>query len=215
MNSYDPRMENLPLLISYPRSGSHWLNGLMELYFDRPRLRQGPASWFPNRHDFMWFHDHDIHSDLKIGHDKVMYLIRDPKDVIFSLLKAEHNEITNVLVVEQIARLQRHYHKYLNIPSCNVISYHNMKLVPHEEFTKVTSWLDQAYVPIALDRALQMVSKSKVIDKAVDKRYFHKGMLSSSYEDERKQFKDAFGDMINTSLLNESYLHDLRRLLDV
>ena len=213
--SYDPRMEHLPVFISYPRSGSHWLNGLMELYFQRPRLRHGPASWFPNRNDFMWFHDHDIHSDLEIGHDKVMYLIRDPKDVIFSLLKAEHNEITGELVREQIDRLQRHYNKYLNMPSCHVISYHRMKRVPHEEFAKITDWFDHIFAPITFDRVLQMVSKSKVIDKAVDKRYFNKDMLSSNYEDERKQFKSTFGITIEEGLLDQEYLHDTRHLLDV
>lgn len=37
--SYDSMMEDMPVFISYPRSGSNWLNSIMELYFDRPRLR--------------------------------------------------------------------------------------------------------------------------------------------------------------------------------
>jgi len=213
--SYDPRMEHLPVFISYPRSGSHWLNGLMELYFERPRLRHGPASWFPNRNDFMWFHDHDIHSDLELEHNNIMYLIRDPKDVIFSLLKAEHQVITDKLVYEQVSRLQKHYHKYLNMPACNVISYHRMKRKPYEEFTKITEWLDHIFVPVVFDKVLHMVSKSKIIDKAVDKRYFNKAMLSSDYEHERKQFKSAFGELIDNELFNKEYLHDLRHLLDV
>jgi len=199
--SYDPRMEDLPVFISYPRSGSHWINGLMELYFERPRLRHGPASWFPNRQDYMWFHDHDIHSDLELGHSKVMYLVRDPRDVIFSLLTAEHDQITDELVKEQIDLLKKHYLKYMKSSSCCVVSYHNMKEDPHHEFVKITEWFGQhVFYPMKLDEALHKVSKKRVIDKAVDKRYFNKNMLTSGYEDDRQEFVSKYGKLIKEGL---------------
>ena len=76
--SYDVRMEHLPLFISYPRSGSNWINCILELYFNRPRLRAGPITFLKNkgkRKDYMWFHDHDIFSDLNVKHNNISYLL--------------------------------------------------------------------------------------------------------------------------------------------
>ena len=56
----DPRIDQYPLFISYPRTGSHWINAVMELYFDRPRLRERRTTFMDkSRTDWMWFHDHD------------------------------------------------------------------------------------------------------------------------------------------------------------
>ncbi len=88
-----------PLVISYPRSGAHWINSMMELYFDRPRLRRGSASFInENRKDWMWMADHDLY--LKVlkkfrksrSPRKILFLYRNPTDVIFSHLDFKHKE---------------------------------------------------------------------------------------------------------------------------
>ena len=91
-----PLLYRYPLFISYPRSGAHWINSLMEVYFNRPRLRRGRPTFLDRRRrDWMWIHDHD--SKLKIfkkickkGHKypKILFLYRSPLDVIFSQLNA-------------------------------------------------------------------------------------------------------------------------------
>ena len=86
-----------PLFISYPRSGSHWINSMMELYFDRPRLRRSRGTFRDKkRRDWMWMADHDIH--LKVlkklreskSPRKILFLHRNPADVIFSHLNAKY-----------------------------------------------------------------------------------------------------------------------------
>ena len=70
-------IQNLPLFMSYPRTGAHWINAVMELYFDKPRLPEVRATYMkPERRDWMWYHDHDIGPvcKLMIEHDNVLYL---------------------------------------------------------------------------------------------------------------------------------------------
>ncbi len=88
-----------PLVISYPRSGAHWINSMMELYFDRPRLRKGRATFMDkSRRDWMWIADHDLY--LKVlerlkkskSPRKILFLYRNPIDIVFSHLDMKYKE---------------------------------------------------------------------------------------------------------------------------
>jgi hypothetical protein len=148
----------------------------------------------------MWFHDHDIHSDLTLSHSNILYLVRDPKDVIFSLLKAEHKSTTEALVDEQIGLLRAHHQKYLQDSHC-VVYYGDLQSDLHKEFRRITDWFGKAFDSRKIDVAQNKVTKDKVINKSVDKRYFNSAMLSSVYEKERGQFKERFGSKIDDELL--------------
>src|SRR5438552_2054967 len=81
----DPRMNLLPLFISFPRTGAHWINCVMECYFDRPRLRERRVTFLDrSRTDWMWFHDHDMKLDVR--HADVLLLYREPVATVFSNL---------------------------------------------------------------------------------------------------------------------------------
>lgn len=95
-----------PLFVSYPRSGSHWINSIMELYFNRPRLRKGSPSLLPDaekRDDWMWIHDHDL--KLKVinklkknknpRYNKILFLYRNPSQTIFSHLNAKQKDFND------------------------------------------------------------------------------------------------------------------------
>jgi hypothetical protein len=214
MQSYDPRMEQYPLLISYPRSGSNWLNCVLELYFNRPRLRAGPVTFLANRDqrtDYMWFHDHDIFSDLKVGHNDIIYLYRNPSNVIFSLLMAEHkdsfytNEM-NKLVTTQIGRLKTNLQKYLPMVQTSV-NYEKLKgqlsnVLYYDEFNKIIQFFIKADVDRnKLDNILQRVSKHEIIDKETDKKYFNKTLLSIKYEQMRDDFIETFDKRIQEQII--------------
>ena len=211
--SYDPNMEKYPLLISYPRSGSNWLNCVLEVYFDRPRLRAGHPTFIKNfnkRKDYMWFHDHDIPSDLIISHDNIMYLYRNPDDVIYSLLKAEHPKITDQLVNKQIRLLTNHYNKYLvgNIKPKVITKYESLKDSNYQtEFSKIIKHLGGKDIDKdKLDAAIKMVVKDQVVKKQIDKRYFNEKMLKKRYEVERKAFKEQYGKRIENQLTSKYWI---------
>ena len=85
-----------PRLVSYPRTGSHWLRMMLELYFGMPSYVQ---SFFIKNPERCWgFHIHnrlisDPHwSEGKVdGLKNVIYLHRDPCDTIFSQMKYDDN----------------------------------------------------------------------------------------------------------------------------
>lgn len=202
--SYDVRMEDLPLFISYPRSGSNWLNCLMELYFDKPRLRTGPVTFLKDRDsrsDYMWFHDHDIFSDLTIKHLNILYLYRNPCDVIYSLLKAEHGRYNDSLVDTQIKLLQNHYKKYMHNNKC-ILRYEDLKKDLSIEFLEILRFfnINGSLNENKLINCNRKVKKEEVINKEVDKRYFSRKLLSKEYADDRDNFKSKYESLILSSL---------------
>ena len=52
-----------PFIISFPRTGSHWLRMLMELYFDKPMLTR--KFFLLDREDYMAIHTHDDDLDVE------------------------------------------------------------------------------------------------------------------------------------------------------
>lgn len=83
-------------LVSFPRTGSHWLRMIMELYFGRPSLTR--VFYYPECSDYLTLHTHDL--DLQVERSHVIYLYRNPVDTIFSQLSyhkerlGDHERIT-------------------------------------------------------------------------------------------------------------------------
>ncbi|WP_325229048.1 hypothetical protein [Schnuerera sp.] len=206
--SYNPKMDEMPVFISYPRSGSHWLNCLMELYFDAPRLRrsvtflQGESL---NKKP-LWFHDHDIFSILELKHDDVLYLYRNPVDVIFSHLKSEYNgKINEEFIDKEIKLLINHFNKYLLSNKAKVIvKYEKLKSNDYNEFQKIIDWLTPGYdLNInKLDKINSIVKKSNIINKANNKQFLNKKLLSDEYKYERDKFKNKYSDKINAKIIS-------------
>lgn len=200
-SSYDKRMENMPVFISYPRSGSNWINSVMEIYFNQPRLRRGIT--FLNsdnaKKPALWFHDHDYFSKLKLTHNNILYLYRNPPDVIYSSLKSEYNgRITDDTVNEQIHLLRNNLIKYLvnnKAPVC--IKYENIK-VNLNEFKKFILWIEpNNSVDIEkVKNGNKIVSKKALVARSEDKRFFGATILASSYENERNIFKTKYSERI-------------------
>lgn len=204
--SYDPRMEKLPVFVSYPRSGSNWVNSLMEVYFGRPRLRQGisfldkkAAKKAP-----MWFHDHDYHSSLKLSHNNILYLYRNPDDVIFSSLKSEYNgKINPETVGKEVLLLRDNLMKYLVRNQARVILKYEKLKSDLSEFQKMISWLNpkESIDMAKIRNANKIVSKQNVVARSADKRFFGQQILTANYENERSEFKQKYGSFIAKNVI--------------
>lgn len=216
-------MSDYPLFISYPRSGSHWMNCLMELYFDRPRLREERVTLMPSdRTDWMWFHDHDL--DLDIKHDNVLYLYRDPVDVIYSLLMAEQGKIKKK-GIQQLDELSQgvadHFNRYLgeNGMAKSVIRYELCKSDLPSQFKIITEFYGQEFDQSRLDWAADQVSKDKLVKEASLRKkkpdqYMNDKMLSEKYSKNRKQFRVDHGEQILSIAIPsglESYFTPIER----
>ena len=84
-----------PFLISFPRTGSHWLRMMLEQYSNRPLLIR---SFFehPNK-DYLLLHSHDM--QLSEKRKNVLYLYRKPIDVVYSQLNFYQQDIHNLNLV--------------------------------------------------------------------------------------------------------------------
>ncbi len=72
-----------PYLVSFPRTGSHWLRIFLEAYFDRPLLTR---SFLPHAgEDFLLIHTHDLSGEVDDARG-VLYLHRAAVDTVYSEL---------------------------------------------------------------------------------------------------------------------------------
>lgn len=94
------------VLVSFPRTGSHMVRMVLELYFDRPLL---PRTFYhPLADDFLLHHTHD--KELDFSHPTVIYLFREPVDTVFSELRYRGRSGHDGVTAERIAR---HYGRHL------------------------------------------------------------------------------------------------------
>ncbi len=154
---------NYPIFISYPRSGSHWINAMMEVYFNRPRIRHGDEIYIDkSRDDWMWVHDDDL--DLKVMNNiiyknknnfgKTLFLYRNPIDVIYSYIRMQlsddrktKNRLTKKMLFSD-ENVKRHFLKWI---------------AHHKEYTKNSK--DKQFTFIKYENFLEKTKRAKEFEK--------------------------------------------------
>ena len=186
---FDNRMKKMPVLISYPRTGSHFLNGIVGLYSKRPRLRELAVQWTKSNKNFLYFHDHDLELEIdykKLGHHKILYLYRKSEiDTIFSYfqyhLRTENRFKLFILFKsfyfskkskEFVKNILFDYRKHKNtyfsfLKDDQIVCYEkfcddNQK---YNEFKKVCKVFDIKYNKTKFDKVLLNVTKKSSLQK--------------------------------------------------
>jgi hypothetical protein len=191
--------QNFPFLVSFPRTGSHWLRMLMELYFERPLLVR--VFYFKEKTDYLALHTHD--KELDIHRNNVLYLYRDPVPTIYSQMVYEGEVLTDQVRVDHWASLYgRHLKKWLlNEADCNkktVICYERMLKDLPSEFAKIAAHFGQSLDRAKLQAAAGRVSKRDVMNKTThDPKVMSK---DPSYELKRADFSARFGSLIESAI---------------
>ena len=102
---------DFPWLISFPRTGSHWLRMIMELYFEKPSLMR--FFYYKDARDFTCYHRHDVELSIE-GCRSVIYLYRNPRDTVYSLVRYHRENARNITRVRYWAQLYgKHLSKWL------------------------------------------------------------------------------------------------------
>lgn len=201
----DPRVYQYPLFVSYPRTGSHWINSAMELYFDRPRLREQRITFLDaSRADYAWFHDHDL--SLKIVHDNTMYMYRNPVDVLYSYSLAELGEVNRDFIVWHTQNIKNHYIKYLlsNKRAQTVVKYENFLMDFKKEFSKIIDFFGYAYDSDRIDWVAKTVTKESLAAKgqaAKNQQYIGSQLLNQAYIESREVFREKYQDYIERHVI--------------
>lgn len=207
-------MDNLPLFISFPRTGSHWINCISEVYFDRPRLRAGRTTFLnKNRKDWMWFHDHDL--GLNIVHDNILYLYRNPVETIYSYAMAERGLIKENFIVKKSKLYNKHLSKYLLEKKAMVsIVYENFRNNFNNEYKKVSEFFGIPFNAEKLEKAKKIVNKESLINISRDKKFINKKLISKKYKNDRKSFMFEFGNTIKEIVITpnlESFFNNEKK----
>jgi len=190
------RDPNAPVLVSYPRTGSHWLRVLMEFAFDRPGLSR---AFLPHPNDNVFiFHDHDL--DLRVTRKVVIYLYRkQASDVVFSNLAyynleplpqhvrrfsiAYGNNLVRWLLDEQFTRRKL------------IIRYRGLSDICTIE--KISEFLSVPIVRQIDPRSVtkEMVGQLAQIPNAV--------RIGDEYEEKRMQFRKEHGGEVEQLILSQ------------
>jgi hypothetical protein len=149
-----------PRLVSYPRTGSHWLRILVEKYTGIPSAVQ---SFFDSNPQKIWgFHIHD----RVVGHweasegptrelKKVIYLYREPVDTIYSQMKYHKNlpagwdgsnspfiaQKVNEYIEEYYNHIKRWIFNNQDVSEILIVKYEDLVSKPEQTFEQVLHFL--------------------------------------------------------------------------
>lgn len=188
-------------LVSFPRTGSHWLRMMMELYFERPSLVR--VFYFPRRTDYLTLHTHDL--DLALQRTHVIYLYRRPIDTIYSQLRYHGQLGVGVGPVEYWTDLYgRHLDKWLLREGFTkiktILTYEEMVDDVHCAFAKIANHFGYELDQNRLELAYSRVTKSHVQNRTShDPRVVS---LDQSPQVSRDEFGATYGELVWGTLLD-------------
>ena len=186
---------DFPFLISFPRTGSHWLRMIMELYFEKPSLVR--IFYYKDAQDFTCYHRHD--EDLIIQQENVIYLYRHPVDTIYSNLDHYGEEMENRERIRYRSNLYgRHLKKWLldeNFTTRKtVLSYEGMKSDMDHQLEKICRHFSVPFDSDKLHKILPRVTKEEVKQRTPhDPRVIN---LSETYQKQKEDFKQKHTDFV-------------------
>ena len=204
--NYDP---TIPQLVSYPRTGSHWIRLVLEQYLDKYCL---PTTFFDcDKPDYWGYHLHDrivgegvegITSDF----DKVIYLYRNPVDTIFSQLMYDEKEYNDVPYIEEIMdEYYDHLERWLldndDIKDIIFVKYEEIKSDPVGVFSKILTFLGykvnkKRIAEICKKTTIKSREKTGFSDSIINKDHFN-----GKYAIKKKQFEKRYKKYILSEFL--------------
>jgi hypothetical protein len=114
VHDHDPAdFPGLPLLASFPRTGSHWLRVFLERWFDRPLMTR---SFFEHAStDYLLFHTHALDGafDALARTRPVVYLHRSVLATVFSEATYRHSDAACDQAWPEIAAIADAYREHL------------------------------------------------------------------------------------------------------
>ena len=192
---------DFPYLVSFPRTGSHWLRMIMELYFEKPALVR--IFYFRDADDFTCYHTHDM--DLTLERKSVIYLYRNPVETIYSQLCYYKENVDDFEHRQRWCNLYAsHLTKWLireNFTAKkSIITYESMASDIYSEFSRVCAHFGHPLDKAKLDAALNKVSKNELKRKtAHDTQVVN---LSDEYHMARLDFEKRYTKEIYNCILS-------------
>ena len=182
-------------LISFPRTGSHWLRMLMELYFGRPSLVR--VFYYPERNDYLTLHTHDL--ELDVERPNVIYLYREPVDTIFSQLRYHKEPLEDRERIAYWSDLYGHHLdkwlvRELFTTHKTVLTYEGMKRDLASEFAKVTRHFGEPLDEARLEEVANQVTRDEVKRKTQHDPQVVQSQ--AAYKVAQREFRERQGTLV-------------------
>lgn len=190
-------------LISFPRTGSHWLRMLLELYFDRPTLTR--TFYKHTNTDYLLLHDHDV--ALQVIRENVIYLYRNPVDTVYSQLNYYKEDIDDQKRTEYWAEIYgKHLAKWLFEETFTkeklVLRYEELQGHSVSVIGQVCSFFGLVFDEARAKEVINQVSKISVRKKT--KRHDAQVQnISMDYETKREMFRQKYSALIWQTIFND------------
>lgn len=195
-----------PVLISFPRTGSHQLRLLMELYFKRPSL---PRIFLHKKsRNFTCCHLHDlIPPDRPAGVERkrVIYLYREAGATVHSVMKYYGEDTTDPERVDHWSTVYgEHLRKWLLEENASEeklkLRYETLQTEPETLFRDLSGFFGESHDPEHLKKALEMASKEKVGELTKD----NPSIIGDpeKRKEERERFLEEFEQRIHERILS-------------
>ncbi len=189
------RDPSFPYLVSFPRTGSHWLRMVMELCLNKPALVR--VFFSKDATDFTCIHAHDV--DLNLVRENVIYLYRNPVDTLYSQVRYHKIAVDDVDQIQHWTCVYRdHLRKWLYEETFTraktVVTYEEMKRDMTAVFGKLCNHLQIEFDAERLKKALQRSSKDTVKSKTRhDQQVVN---VSAAYDEGRVGFRARYAEEI-------------------
>lgn len=196
--------KEFPFLVSFSRTGSHWLRMLMELYFEKPSLKLLFFQTVAETESYTCFHTHYL--ELNVKANNVIYLYRDPVDTIYSQMSFHAQDMSDVELLDGwISLYGDHLNKWLLSDDFThkkiVLRYENMVKDLTGEFKKLSDFFQDPFDEQKVNEIALKVSKEKIKEKTLhDPRVIN---LASNYSTSREKFRNKYGNKIYDDIFNK------------
>ena len=190
-----------PFLVSFPRTGSHWLRMLCELYFEQPTLVR--MFYYPEKTNYLFLHRHDV--DLDVERENVIYLYREPVMTIYSQLNYYNEDPDNTDRIRYWSDVYgQHLNKWLIAETFTkkktILTYEAMLKDLPSVIEKVAAHLGKPFDPQRVTQVASQVTKEEVKRKTQE----HDGQvvqLGQKYQQTGEGFRQRHTDLVWEAVL--------------
>ena len=193
-----------PWLISFPRTGSHWLRMILERATDRPLL---PRSFFEHDNQrYLLNHSHDY--EFKLQPRRLIYLYRDPVPTVFSQIRFHQLDTQDRRHIELWADLYRlHLQRWLLSahPDRTIVTYEDLATDAAGAAARVLAALDEDVDRDRIaDAAGEFDRTTAISHTRHDQRIVN---TEEDYVTQRQRFNQQYGAMIRDRVIDQGQLH--------
>lgn len=196
-----------PVLISFPRTGSHQLRYLMELYFREPSLPR--IFHYKRAKSFTCCHMHDLDPPDRLAgieRERAIVLYRDPVPTVHSVMTYYGEDETDLERIRHWSSLyRRHLEKWcldeVFTEEKVILSYEELQTDPRSAFQRICSFFGKEWEPERFDTVQGLSSPERIGERTSD----NPAIIGARDErkERRKRFVQRAGPTIEKAIYEE------------